>query len=212
MTAEIMAELQLAGLPEDLDRCLAFWHTDPADHRGAGVKLHPLAMELAWRNYCLWHEEDQARRTDVSDSVIAGVKRNIDRFNQERNDHIERLDEMILAWLVSRLPMAIAGEINSETPGSIIDRIAIMSLKIYHMAEDAARDDVDAAHRERSRQRLAILREQRDDLWGALGRLLADYLAGRKRMKLYRQFKMYNDPTLNPELYRRPAKNAGGQD
>lgn len=198
-----MEELQLTGLAEAFDRCLAYWHTDPEEHRPAGLALNPVALELAYRNCLLWHEEDKARRTDVDDSVIAGVKRNIDRFNQERNDLIERLDEAILAWLEARRPAEVADEINSETPGSIVDRISILTLKIYHMREDSQRSDITPEHRERSGQRLAILTIQRSDLISALEKLFADYLAGRKRMKLYRQFKMYNDPALNPELYRR---------
>lgn len=197
-----MEELQLTGLPEAFDRCLAYWHTDPEDYQPGGLALNPLALELAYRNCLLWHEEDQARRTDVDDSVIARVKRNIDRYNQERNDLIERLDEAILAWLEERRPLEVADETNSETPGSIVDRISILTLKIYHMREDSLRTDITPKHRERSEQRLAILTLQRDDLVAALERLFADYLVGRKRMKLYRQYKMYNDPTLNPELYR----------
>jgi hypothetical protein len=100
------------------------------------------------------------------------------------------------------VPEPAVDVINSETPGSIVDRISIMSLKVYHMAEDSRREDVDDEHRQRSLHRLAVLKLQRHDLYGALGQVLADYLAGRKRMKLYKQFKMYNDPELNPELYR----------
>lgn len=195
-------ELGLADLTEAFDRCLTFWHTDPADYTRAKGDLHPIALELAWRNYCLWHEEDKARRTDVDDSMIARVKRNIDRFNQQRNDFIEQLDEAILAWQSAKCSFRDDQPINSETPGSIVDRISILSLKVYHMHEDTLREDIDEAHRGRSLQKLAILREQRADLELALQRLLDDYLAGARRMKLYRQFKMYNDPTLNPEVYR----------
>jgi Protein of unknown function (DUF4254) len=198
-----MEELHLNSLPEAFDRCLAHWHTDAGDYRPAGLLLNPVALELSYRNYLLWHEEDKARRTDVDNGVIATVKRAIDRYNQERNDLIEKLDEAILAWLEARRPIKVADVINSETPGSIVDRISILSLKIYHMAEDAERTDITAEHRERSLQRLDLLKLQRHDLYRALAALFDDYLAGRKRMKLYRQFKMYNDPTLNPELYRR---------
>jgi hypothetical protein len=198
-----MEALNLNGLPEAFDHCLAYWHTDPGDNRPAGLLLHPVALELSYRNYLLWHEEDKARRTDVDNAVIATVKRAIDRYNQERNDLIEKLDEAILAWIEERQPTEVADVINSETPGSIVDRISILSLKIYHMAEDAERTDITAEHRERSLQRLDLLKLQRHDLYRALVELFADYLAGRKRMKLYRQFKMYNDPTLNPEIYRR---------
>ncbi len=201
-------ELHLAKLAEAFDRCITFWHTDPADYRQMQGELHSTALELVWRNYSLWHEEDKARRTDVDDSMIAKVKRNIDRFNQQRNDFIERLDETILAWLEPQCPLRDGLPINSETPGSIVDRISILSLKVFHMHEDTMRDDVDQAHREKSLQKLAILREQRADLEQALHRLLDDYLAGLRQMKLYRQFKMYNDPTLNPEMYRQGKTGA----
>jgi hypothetical protein len=149
----------------------------------------------------LWHEEDKARRTDVDDGVIASVKRKIDVFNQQRNDLIERLDEQIALWPESKAVTVQTEDFNSETPGSIVDRISILSLKIYHMHEDTLRFDVKPEHRERSVQRLATLKNQRSDLYSALEKLFIDYLAGTKKMKIYRQFKMYNDPTLNPELY-----------
>lgn len=194
-------ELKLARLAEAFDRCISFWHTDPVDYSLEQGDLSTVAMELSWRNYCLWHEEDKARRTDVDDSMIAQVKRNIDGFNQQRNDLIERLDEAILAWLLPQCCFEDKMPINSETPGSIVDRIIIMSLKVYHMNEDSLRADIDQEHRQRSLHKLSILREQRADLESALHRLLDEYLAGTRRMKIYRQFKMYNDPSLNPELY-----------
>jgi hypothetical protein len=195
-------ELGLANLPESFDRCLTFWHTEPSDYLQSKGDLRHTALELAWRNYCLWHEEDKARRTDVDDGVIAQVKRNIDRFNQQRNDFIEQLDEEILAWLMAKCPFNDELPINSETPGGIVDRISILSLKVYHMHEDTLRGDINETHRGRSQQKLDILREQRADLELALRQLLDDCLSGKRRMKLYRQFKMYNDPSLNPELYK----------
>jgi hypothetical protein len=203
-----MKELQLTHLEALFDACIDFWHADKGDYRKAGEGLNPLARDLARRNYELWHEEDQARRTDVDDSVIASVKRRIDKLNQARNDMIEKLDEQILAWLDKKLSGIPDDVINSETPGSIVDRISIMSLKIYHMREDTLRTDVTAEHLARSRRKLAILTEQRGDLYLALERLVSDYLAGKKRMKLYRQFKMYNDPELNPELYTRTGQGS----
>jgi hypothetical protein len=104
--------------------------------------------------------------------------------------------------LTASVPSTETEAINSETPGSIVDRISIMSLKVYHMDEDCRRNDIDEDHRQRSLHRLAVLKLQRNDLYKALDRLLADYVAGRKIIKLYKQFKMYNDPTLNPELYK----------
>ncbi|BCS52409.1 DUF4254 domain-containing protein [Geobacter sp. SVR] len=198
----MLTRLNLTKLEESFDRYLTFWHTEPETFDGLDVAVNPIALELAWRNYLLWHEEDKARRTDVDDSAIAAVKRAIDRLNQQRNDLIEKLDEAILEELSKTVPESPTEVINSETPGSIVDRISIMSLKVYHMDEDSRREDIDEQHRQRSLHRLGVLRLQRHDLYEALGYLLEDYRAGRKRMKLYKQFKMYNDPALNPELYR----------
>lgn len=203
-----MEELRLLRLPDFFDCCIDFWHDEPEDYEPSGTDLNPLALELCRKNYLLWHEEDKARRTDVDDGVIASVKRKIDLLNQQRNDLIERLDEQIAAWLERKAVTTLAEDFNSETPGSIVDRISILSLKIYHMHEDTLRSDIKPEHRERSIQRLSTLKVQRSDLHSALEKLFADYLAGKKKMKLYRQFKMYNDPTLNPELY---GKGTRGQ-
>jgi hypothetical protein len=198
----MLNRLNLMQLEGTFDRCLAFWHTDPPAHDSLDISISPIALELAYRNYLLWHEEDKARRTDVDDSAIATVKRAIDKLNQQRNDLIEKLDEAILTEITRIAPASANESINSETPGSIVDRISIMSLKVYHMDEDCRRSDIDEDHRLRSKHRLAVLKLQRNDLYKALEELLADYLAGNKKMKLYKQFKMYNDPALNPELYK----------
>lgn len=198
----MLSTLNLVTLEDAFDRYLTFWHSNPPQYDSLGIAVHPIALELAWRNYLLWHEEDKARRTDVEDSAIATVKRAIDKLNQQRNDLIEKLDEAILAEIRRATSASETEAINSETPGSIVDRISIMSLKIYHMDEDCQRSDIDDNHRQRSEQRLAVLKLQRNDLYKALDELLTDYVNGKKTMKLYKQFKMYNDPTLNPELYK----------
>ncbi|MBT1071372.1 DUF4254 domain-containing protein [Pelotalea chapellei] len=198
----MLNDLHLAGLESAFDQAIEQWHRDDSSFDVLQGAVNPIALELAWRNHLLWHEEDKARRTDVDDSVIATVKRAIDKLNQQRNDQIEKLDEAILAEITKSIPEPNTERTNSETPGSIVDRISIMSLKVYHMAEDSRRDDIDDEHRQRSLHRLAVLQLQRYDLYNALDQLLADYQAGNKRMKLYKQFKMYNDPSLNPELYR----------
>jgi hypothetical protein len=164
------------------------------------------------RNNCLlWAQEDLARRTTVSAADIAANKRAIDGFNQARNDATERVDELLLIALglvdadsartdAPKATVSATARLNSETAGSMVDRLSILALKIDAMRQQAERRDVDAAHVASSRARLARLEEQRADLGGCFDARLADALAGRAYFKVYRQFKMYNDPRLNPAL------------
>jgi len=162
-------------------------------------------------NCLLWAEEDLARRTQVGDAEIAANKRAIDRYNQARNDATERVDELLLTALGlvdpasartdSPLSTVRAGSrLNSETAGSMIDRLSIMALKVHAMRLQTQRRDVDDAHRSSSEGRLQRLQQQRADLAGCLDALLADCREGRAHFKVYRQFKMYNDPRFNPAL------------
>ena len=170
-------------------------------------------------NSLLWAEEDLARRTRVSDAEIAVNKRNIDRYNQARNDATERVDELLLVGLglveaasaagdAPRSTPAAGARLNSETAGSMIDRLSIMALKVHAMRLQTQRSDVDEAHRQASRVKLERLQAQRDDLAGCLDQLLADSQAGRAYFKVYRQFKMYNDPRFNPVLAAEAAAQA----
>ncbi|HVQ62222.1 MAG TPA: DUF4254 domain-containing protein [Burkholderiales bacterium] len=157
---------------------------------------------IARNHHCncrLWAEEDQARRRDVPDAAIAANKRAIDGYNQQRNDAIEKIDESLLALLPAEGGSGV--RLNSETAGAMVDRLSILALKVFHMRIQTERTDADKAHLETSRARLARLSEQRSDLAGCFDALLADCLAGRARFKVYRQFKMYNDPAFNPYLY-----------
>ena len=162
-------------------------------------------------NSLLWAEEDLARRTTVGTDDIATNKRAIDGFNQARNDATERVDEWLLIALglvdeasarsdAPRSKVPVGARLNSETAGAMVDRLSIMALKVHAMRRQTERDDVDELHRAASRARLARLLEQRDDLGACLDALLADAAAGRAYFKVYRQFKMYNDPRFNPEL------------
>jgi len=162
-------------------------------------------------NCRLWAEEDLARRTTVGDAEIAANKRAIDSFNQARNDATERVDELLLLTLGlvdaasarTDAPLAIepaGARLNSETAGSIVDRMSIMALKVNAMRAQTLRSDVEADHVEASLGKLARLQQQRADLGDCLEALLGDTLAGRAYFKVYRQFKMYNDPRFNPAL------------
>lgn len=151
-------------------------------------------------NSLLWNEEDKARRTDVEAGEIAVCKRLIDQYNQKRNDAVEAVDEAILMQLAGVMPSENARQ-NSETAGAMVDRLSILSLKIFHMREQTQRFDVDAGHIHICLAKLDRLIVQRHDLGGCFDTLLTDAMAGRAYFKVYRQFKMYNDPTLNPYLY-----------
>ena len=155
-------------------------------------------------NFELWHQEDMARDPDAPDSKIAAVKRAIDVLNQRRNDMIEQMDQYLLDALQSKnIKYTADAEMNSETPGSIIDRLSINALKIYHMDEEIQRLDVTDEHRKKCSGKLSVLQDQRNDLKKSLEILLADLSSGKKRLKVYQQMKMYNDENLNPVLYQK---------
>ena len=134
------------------------------------------------------------------------MKRRVDRTNQLRNDLGEELDRALLGWLNAQCLPNPAAQLHSESPGLIVDRLSILALKIYHTREEAERVDATPGHAARNRDRLAILEQQREDLAGCLDSLWRETLAGTRRFKLYRQLKMYNDPSLNPAIYRKSLK------
>lgn len=193
------------------DQSTREWHqaapageTTAADSGSADEWLQAVTRQHR-ANFDLWHIEDEARVPGATDADVAQVKRNIDRTNQLRNDLAEELDYALLRWLEpQQLPIANA-PLNSESPGLMIDRLSILALKIYHTREELERTDAEPGHAERNRQRLAILETQRNDLAGCLDALWRETLAGTRQFKLYRQLKMYNDPSLNPAVYRKFA-------
>ena len=176
------------------------WHSEPVDNPYDGFL--GLVCQQCGFNYLLWHEEDIARSPSVSDAEIARVKRSIDRYNQQRNDAIEKLDDWITARLEELKVVAFPqARLNSETAGSVIDRLAILALRIYHLEEQARRTEAAPEHVASVERKLAIALAQHNDLAQCLRELLDDLTSGRKRHRTYRQLKMYNDPTLNPYLY-----------
>jgi hypothetical protein len=183
------------------DRETRAWHQSAAVAAKPGADWLSLVSGQHFANFELWHIEDEARVPGATDAEIAAVKRRVDSTNQRRNDLAEGLDSALLAWLSSRSLPNPAAALHSETPGLMIDRLSILALKIYHTREEAERANAPAGHTQRNLQRLAILEEQRADLAACLDALWGEILAGTKRFKLYRQLKMYNDPSLNPAVY-----------
>ncbi|MBQ9386819.1 MAG: DUF4254 domain-containing protein [Bacteroidaceae bacterium] len=153
-----------------------------------------------WIDTVQWHLEDIIRDPEIDPVQALAIKRRIDRSNQDRTDLVELIDSYFLDKFsaVKTLPDAT---INTESPAWAVDRLSILALKIFHMKIEAERTDTPADQQQRCREKLNVLLEQRKDLSLAIDMLLDDMAAGRKFMKVYKQMKMYNDPTLNPVLY-----------
>lgn len=193
--------LRSANLIQLHDRALASWYAQPPNIIEPGNALDSLVPAQHFCNFSLWNHEDQARRRDVTDTVIAETKRAIDAWNQKRNDLIERIDQCLLKALEQVDTRGAA--LHSETAGMMIDRLSILSLKILHM-EQYAKSASDSALTEECREKQARLSVQRADLAACLDALLAEFQAGTRYFRIYRQFKAYNDARLNPAL-RKPG-------
>ena len=202
MDCEEMASISLDEVARWQDRLTESWHRDAMETWQPPTEaLAGLVARQHLANFELWHTEDQARAAGATDGELAAVKRRIDATNQRRNDLAETIDGWLLERLAARGLPTQEAELHSETPGLMIDRLSILSLKIFHTREEIVRREAPAGHAERNRERLATLLEQRGDLAEALSRLWRETLEGRRRFKQYRQLKMYNDPTLNPVVY-----------
>jgi hypothetical protein len=190
-----------------LERLVADWHTIEPGHAATG--LTGKICDLHSFNFQLWHEEDIARSPAVTDQRIAEVKRAIDRYNQLRNDCIEKVDDWLVADLAERgvvaPPPAPAA---TETPGAAIDRLSILELRRYHMREQIERQDATPEHRDRAAARMAVLDLQRQHLIESTDRLLTEIYSARRPLRVFRQMKMYNDPSMNPYLYKAGTRTA----
>jgi hypothetical protein len=153
-----------------------------------------------WIDTVQWHLEDIIRDPHIDVTQALEIKRRIDKSNQDRTDLVELIDSYFFDKYLNIKPSKTA-TINTESPSWAVDRLSILALKIYHMQQEVQRDDVDAEHKAACLNKLNILLEQRCDLSLAIDQLLEDIESGKKYMKVYKQMKMYNDPSLNPVLY-----------
>ena len=153
-----------------------------------------------WIDTVQWHLEDIIRDPQIDPAQALVIKRRIDKSNQDRTDLVERIDSYF--WeLYHAIPALPDARINTESPAWAIDRLSILHVKIWHMQEQVDRTDVSAEQHDKCVAKLAVLKEQLEDLTTSIRQLLEDYSSGARVMKVYRQMKMYNDPTLNPVLY-----------
>jgi hypothetical protein len=207
MTTLIQPPADVTTVGALLAHLVDHWHHFEPEHSEEGLRGR--ICDLHRFNFLLWHEEDVARSPTVTDGRIAQVKRAIDRYNQARNDCIEKVDDWLIADLADRgIVAAPDAPAATETPGAAIDRLSILELRRYHMREQIDRKDATPEHREKAADRLAVLDLQRQHLVESTNRLLAEIFAGDRPLRVFRQMKMYNDPTMNPYLYKATAKAA----
>lgn len=172
----------------------------PVNNPYTSGSLEFLMYEKNWIDTVQWHLEDIIRDPQIDPVNALAIKRRIDSSNQQRTDMVEYIDSWFLQQYQDVVPAANAS-FNTESPAWAIDRLSILELKIYHMHQEATREDASQAHREACTTKLNVLLTQREDLSTAIDQLLGDIAAGNKYMKVYRQMKMYNDESLNPVLY-----------
>lgn len=155
-----------------------------------------------WIDTVQWHFEDIIRDPHIDPTEALTLKRRIDRSNQDRTDLVEQIDSYF-RQKYAEVKVLPGARINTESPAWAIDRLSILALKIYHMREQAERQDASKEHKDTCKVKLNVLLEQQKDLGTAIDQLLEDIQEGRKYMKVYRQMKMYNDPSTNPVLYKK---------
>ena len=161
-----------------------------------------LLYEKNWIDSVQWHYEDIIRDPDIDPNEGMNLKRLIDSSNQNRTEMVEYIDSYFLK-LYSNVSPKPDAKVNTESPAWALDRLSILILKIYHMKEESIREDVSEQHRTRCNEKLQVLLEQQKDLSESIDQLLEDLSKGEKKMKVYKQMKMYNDETLNPVLYKK---------
>lgn len=158
-----------------------------------------------WIDTVQWHFEDIIRDPEINPDEALTLKRRIDKSNQDRTDLVEMIDSYFLDKYKD-VAVKEDATINTESPAWAVDRLSILALKIYHMREQVDRDDASEEHKAKCQAKLDVLLEQQKDLSTAIDQLIDDIEAGKKYMKVYKQMKMYNDPSTNPIFYKGGGK------
>ena len=173
----------------------------PIQNPHPDTSLSHLLYKKNWIDTVQWHYEDIIRDPNINPEKGMEIKRKIDKSNQDRTEMVEYIDSYFLNKFSQIVPKEQAS-INSESPAWVLDRLSILVLKIYHMDEEYKREGAGEEHKDSCKKKLDILLEQRKDLARAIDDLLTDISTGDKKMKVYKQMKMYNDESLNPILYK----------
>lgn len=163
--------------------------------------LEYLLFEKCWIDTVQWHLEDLIRNPNIDSNKGLELKHRIDKSNQNRTDIVEKVDDYYFS--IFKNASEKDSKLNTESPGWVVDRLSILNLKIYHMNEQVERKNVTAEHILNCEKKMVVLQNQRIDLSNSFDELLEEYKEGIKKMKVYRQMKMYNDSNLNPELYQK---------
>jgi hypothetical protein len=187
-------------------------HVDtPIDNPYPSTDIESLLYKKNWIDTVQWHLEDIIRSPTIRPDELVGIKRRIDQSNQDRTDMVEQIDGWFFEQFRTITPKPGA-RLNSETPAWLLDRMSILQLKLYHFREQTERTDAPEEHRQKAQFKLNVLLEQEQDLAQCFNELMDDIRTGDRYIKVYRQMKMYNDPTLNPVLYGQTAQEKSSQE
>jgi len=189
------------------ERCIHYYHklndvnqeiVNPYEKKS----FEGILYRKCWIDTVQWHYEDIIRDDEIKPKEALALKRKIDQSNQKRTNLVEVIDDYFMNEFKEVNPQKNA-TMNTESIAWAIDRLSILALKIYHMAEESSRISATRNHRTKCLEKLSILNDQKSDLCMAIDQLIRDILDGKKVMKVYRQMKMYNDEDLNPILYKK---------
>ena len=202
MSQDSTSQLSIKIFKKSIDKYHIIDQVDQAfENPYSADSLEHLLYRKNWIDTVQWHYEDLIRDPEIDPVEGMKLKRLIDASNQDRTDTVEYIDSYFLNQFKG-VAVQEDATVNSESPAWALDRLSILELKIYHMDEEANRQEASESHREKCNAKLQVLLTQREDLGSSIDDLLQDIASGSKYMKVYKQMKMYNDEDTNPVLYK----------